>query len=368
MYFLYLFFPIKNNRIIFNSYRGGQYSCSPKYISERLLEMYPGKYEIIWCFNDPEKFSFLEDKGIQVVKFASLKRLFYEATAKISINNVGSFSYLPLRKGQEHINTWHGAFNYKKCALSEIKNDKIMKYSIWMTTKETSLFLSANSLFTRKCLEEDFDYHGSVFEKGLPRNDKLVLGDYDKTYKNILKSYNINEDEYVVLYAPTWRYSADPAGLLPDFNRIKNSVEKRFNKKCRILFRSHHITRNIKIKRDIVIDVTDYKDTQDLLCISDMMITDYSSMIWDFSLMMKPCLLYTPDIESYTKERGFHIPIEEWGFTICRDNEALEKAILDYSEEQSEMIIRQHHKKLGDAESGHAAEEVCKWIDNICEI
>ena len=59
MRILYLF-PIKNNRIVINSYRGQQYSCNPKYISEKLIEQYPGKYEIIWFFSEPEKFAFLK--------------------------------------------------------------------------------------------------------------------------------------------------------------------------------------------------------------------------------------------------------------------------------------------------------------------
>ena len=91
-------FPIKQNRIILNSYTGTQYSCNPKYITEAILKRFPDKYEIIWTFKEPDKFQFLEEKGIKVVKYASIKRFYYEATAKVSINNIGSYSWQPIRR------------------------------------------------------------------------------------------------------------------------------------------------------------------------------------------------------------------------------------------------------------------------------
>ena len=132
-------FPIRKNRIVINSYRGEQYSCNPKYISQGLQKMYPEKYEIIWAFKNPGKYYDLKKSGIKLVSFASIKRFYYEATAKISINNIGSYSWMPVRKGQEHINTWHGAVDYKKVALSEINNDAVMKKTLLMSARETTL-------------------------------------------------------------------------------------------------------------------------------------------------------------------------------------------------------------------------------------
>lgn len=181
-------FPIKQNRIILNSYTGTQYSCNPKYITEAILKRFPDKYEIIWTFKEPDKFQFLEEKGIKVVKYASIKRFYYEATAKVSINNIGSYSWQPIRKGQQHVNTWHSALDLNNCALMESANDKIMKKTIFMNAKETSLFLSANRFFTEFCIPKEFGYNGKILEYGLPRNDDYINGNAEKIKKKYVKN------------------------------------------------------------------------------------------------------------------------------------------------------------------------------------
>lgn len=359
-------FPIKQNRIIINSYRGQQYSCSPKYISEWLVSHYKGQFEIIWAVNEPEKFRFLEKDGVQLVKFNSLKRFFYEATAKISINNIGSYSWIPTRHGQEHINTWHGAVDYKKVALLEINNDEVMKKTLLMTAKETTLYLSANKFFSEYCIPTEFGYYGKILEYGLPRNDELVLGENDDIRGKICEQYAIPEENIILLYAPTWRY--DVSNEIPplDFQEVIDAVEKRFGKKCSLIYRAHHITGSKGTELPNVIDVTDYPDSQEIMAASDLMITDYSSMIWDFSLTGRPCFLFTPDLEDYISKRGFNIPIKEWGFPLCESNDELVNEILGFDEAKYKSIVEYHHNMVTSYETGHARDEVCKWIYERC--
>lgn len=362
---LYIF-PIKKNRIVFNSYRGGQYSCSPKYISQKLIRMYPNRFEIIWLFNNPKNFSYLKDEGIKVIDYSSFKRFYYEATSKISINNIGSFSYMPLRKGQEHINTWHAAVSYKKVGLSEIKNDAIIKRTLLMTSKETTLYLSACKFFSEYCIPIDFGYYGDILEYGIPRNDMLYLQDIEEYRRKVLTYYGIDFRSMVVLYAPTWRYDPEYETKPIDFILLKDAVEKKFNRECVIIFRAHHITGSNGVNYEWIIDSTDYPDSQEVLAASDIMITDYSSMIWDYSLLKRPCFLYVPDLKTYISERGFHIPIKEWGFPLCETNEKLRSAIFDFDESSYLDNVHKHHMTLGSYETGHSAEKVCEWINSKC--
>ncbi|HAU5605341.1 TPA: hypothetical protein JD320_004606, partial [Citrobacter koseri] len=134
------------------------------------------------------------------------------------------------------------------------------------------------------------------------------------------------EGNFLILYAPTWR---DDGSIyeFPDFNKIMNTIERVFNKKTTLLLRSHHY-QELKSSLDCnYIDVRNYPDMQELLLISDMLISDYSSSIWDFSLLEKPCFLYTPDLKYYEDMRGFYTPIRTWGFDVCQTSEELDDAI-----------------------------------------
>ena len=94
---------------------------------------------------------------------------------------------------------------------------------------------------------------------------------------------------------------------------------------------------------------------QELLLISDVLITDYSSSIWDFSLTGKPAFLFTPDLDAYTGERDFYTPIDSWPYPYSEDMDGFVKLIEAYDAQASEEKIRAHHQKLGNCESGAAA-------------
>lgn len=357
--------PIKENRVILNSYRGQQYTCNPKYITEYLIAEHPGEFEIYWAFNHPEDYGCLTSKGIKLVKYNSLKRFYIEATAKFSINNIGSFSWLPQRKGQEHINTWHGSVDYKRCALGETANDSIMKKTLILSAKETTVFFSANHFSSKVCIPNDFGYTGFVFEKGVPRNDIFFNKKIHRELNQRIRAfYGVDEETTIVLYAPTWRYGA--CSKVPDLDLacLQNELSKKFGKAI-IFCRSHHITGQVKWSTDSVIDVSGYKDAQELMVACDMLITDYSSMIWDYSLLLRPIILYTPDVEQYQAERGFNLDILEWGFPVCKTQSELTNCIADYNPEKASALAKAHHEKLGSFETGCAAESFYEWMSSV---
>ena len=113
---------------------------------------------------------------------------------------------------------------------------------------------------------------------------------------------------------------------------------------------------------DFLRNATDYPDMQDLLQCADVLLTDYSSCMWDFSLMHKPCFLYARDIAEYRGERDFYTPIDSWPFPLADDNDSLEQVISDFDEGQYRTDVDRHHTELGSTESGTATAQCVQRI------
>ncbi|MTV88121.1 CDP-glycerol--glycerophosphate glycerophosphotransferase, partial [Streptococcus pneumoniae] len=130
--------------------------------------------------------------------------------------------------------------------------------------------------------------------------------DYDKL-NNIRKELSIHSDDYVILYAPTFRDDGDASYLDINFERLLQSIEQEIKKKCKILIRLHpndsHFSNNISFNHDII-DVTLFSDMQELILLADVLLTDYSSAIFDFMLLNKPYVRYVNDLEKYAELRG----------------------------------------------------------------
>ena len=363
MRLLYVF-PIKNNRIVINSYRGSQYSCNPKYISEYLVTQYPGRFEIIWAFNYPKEFYGLKKQyNYKLVKYNSFRRFYYEATCKVSINNIGSFSWFPVRKGQEHINTWHGSFGSKKCGLDEENNDKLMKKTIQMSSNNTTLMTATSENFIKFICKDDLGYNGKILKCGYPRNDIFFsIARMENVRKKVERFFSIDSGCFIVLYAPTWRYDTKKELVHPDFLEIKKSLERKFGKSVVILFRMHHLSKYKEESSEFICNATKYPDMQELLCAADLLITDYSTSIWDFAITKKPIVLFTPDLRAYIDKRGLHESIYNWGFPVCWQNDEIIKCFknldLQESKEQDERFIL----RAASFENGIASQRVAQYI------
>ena len=144
-----------------------------------------------------------------------------------------------------------------------------------------------------------------------------------------------------------------------DFARLKAALEARFGGEWVILLRMHYYLadRAMAAAADYLRNATEYPDMQDLLLCADVLLTDYSSCMWDFSLMEKPCFLYARDIAEYRGERNFYTPIEGWPFPLASDNGELARAIADFDEAAYRTAVHRHHKELGSTESGTAAQQ-----------
>jgi CDP-glycerol glycerophosphotransferase len=289
-------------------------------------------------------------------------------TSKIIISNQLLFpSFIPLRKQQVFINTWHGGGAYKKVGNFYGLPDNIYNKMLKIISGQTSIYISSCKKFTEVTSWETKIPVSKFLECGLPRND-VFFTVHHEIYDFVHKEYNILPNRSILLYAPTYR--GKPHNATFD-NRLNlknciNALNSKFNTDTVVFFRSHH-TLDIHINSSNIIDVTPYPDMQELLCACDFLITDYSSCMWDFSLTGKPGFLYVPDLECYEKDRSFYTPIESWPYPFARTNDELVEIIKNYDVNHAKQKIEDHLKFLGSFEHGNASGIITDMIVKISE-
>lgn len=359
---LFYFIPVKKGRVLLSSYLGESYSCNPKYISEYLQKTYLGKFEIVWAFKDVNNFK--DVPASRIIKYKSIGWFYYTITANIIIGNNAAM-WIPRRKGQLIIDTWHGGGCYKKVAADNSESSELEKYRTKISGKEVNLYLSSSKYFSDNVVRKSFMYDGKILSSGMPRNDVLFVKDRDfinKIRTEIAAEYNFSSDDIIVLFAPTWRKGRLRSEQL-DIAMVKRAVSSKVGKKVVVLGRGHHTESGILEKS--VIDVSEFPDMQKLLIASDILITDYSSSMWDYSFTEKPCFLFTPDLEIYEKTPGFDRDIHSWGFPVCETNDQLEAEICRFDQEDYLKKMEAHHASLGNYENGTACGQVCDYINKF---
>jgi len=359
---IYWIFPIRNRQICFYAHKN-KYNCNPKYIYEYIKNNYNENLSFIWMGNAIDNTDCYDTK---FARYISLKQIYYYLTSRIIISNVNFPAWIPFRKEQILINTWHGGGAYKKVGL--IKNNFKNKYILFCLKKmgkRTDFFVSSCKMFTDVMSESCFADYNKFLPYGMPRNDILF---FCNTGKNEIKNkIGIDNTLSIILYAPTFRDNLTRScNDNLDFDSVITAAEKKFNRKFIFLVRWHSFTGTKNIDSvNICKDVSSYPDMQELLYSADMLITDYSSSVWDFSFAFKPGFLFTPDIHNYMDERNFYTPVDNWPYPYALTNEQLCENILQYNEEESMKKIRRHHEELGSYENGDARKKMSALIIGI---
>lgn len=352
--------PIKKNRVMFESFSGDSYGCNPKYISIMLKEKYGEKVEVIWGIKDKSNLP----KNVISCKYRSFKHFFYRITSKVYVCNFLQAVDIPKRKSQIEIQTWHGGGCYKKIGNEEKARGIAYIIRRNMHIAETDYFIASSKYFEKKVIYAQLGYRGKILKIGMPRNDCLMeIKDINKIHR-IRKKAGIDKDAFVVLYAPTWRENFDEYESI-DYKTLKKATENRFKKKTQIIFRAHLYGKEKTEDKDIL-DLSNYPDMQELLYACDMLITDFSSSIWDFSLTEKPCFLYVPDLKHYIDKRGFDRDIYMWGFPVCQSNKQLCHSIEQFDANKFKKAMQKHQTDLNTYETGKATERVVNLIADIC--
>jgi len=235
-------------------------------------------------------------------------------------------------------------------------------------------FILVGSSFDERTCRSGFRFNGNAVYVGSPRSD--ILFNKKDSYKELKDKYSIKPNEKCVLFAPTYRIEGKGSNRCRysmdlDLENVKNTINKRFGGQCRILLRLHPFVANMS--RDIaypeyVTNVSDYYDSEELVSISDVMITDYSSIMFEPAFIRKPVFLFATDKQEYlAEERGFLIDYDSLPFPIAETNDQLAENILKFDQEKYEADVTAFLDKYGVHEDGHASERAADFILGLLE-
>ena len=362
VYFLYFIifrrlYPIDEDKFLFVSMSGKSYGCNVKPLSDYAIGFRNKK--AVWAFTKKMYCSVHDDKISKVLlnTFVYYKELY---TSKYVVSNFRMTRdvYPYKRNGQKYMQLWHGTALKKIEADAPSLGTSYMK-SVIPDSEKIDYFISGSDFMTR-IYKSAFWYNGEVYETGMPRNDIFFMslpGLVDKV-KNFL---HINSNENIVLYAPTFRNDKDSFECYDiSTELLMTSIRKKFGGKWKLLVRLHpalvkeHNLERIEKMFPNAIDASAYPDIQELLYAADILITDYSSSMFDYMYSNKPCFLYVKDKDTY--DRGFYINIDDLPFPKIISNEYLESVIASFSIDDYRCKIRMFEERIGSVDDGNATE------------
>lgn len=361
---LFFITKIKKNKIVICSYHGKGYGDNPKYIVEELINS-KEKLDIYWLSKNYKVDRIGVSEKVKFRKYNYFNLLYHLVTAKVWIDNCRKEMFFYKNKKQLYVQTWHGNITFKNCEKAAIKSLSYNYVAMAKRDSKITDYFISSSKFTNQLYKEDFWYNGNILMYGSPRNDILINQNTEKVLQ-VKTKLGISYNKKVLLYAPTFRIdkSLNPYDI--DFKKLLKELKKKFNNEFIIFVRLHP---NISYKSEnfikyntSIINVSNYSDMQELLLISDIMITDYSSSIFDFALSKKPAFIYASDIDNYKKDRDFKIDIYETPFDISRNNDELFNCIENFDTNKYTKKVDSFFQKLGLNETGKAAYNISNVI------
>lgn len=359
---IFRLFSIRKNKIFFLSYYGSQYGCNPKYLSEYIVENCKD-WDVVWGFTMPNKHNI---EGVRKVKYLSL-RYFYELyTSQVFVTNYRMPEYYRKRKEQLYVQTWHSSLRLKKVE-GDVESDLPDHYAKMAKkdSAQTDVLLSGCQ-FSTATFKRAFWYSGEIAQTGTPRCD-LLFSSNNILRENIKKNIGISPEQKIILYAPTFRKDYSLKHYDIDYKRLVASLAAKFGGEWVVLLRLHpHLTdysTKLIVNYPELRDVTKYDDIQELLFISDIVISDYSGLIFDFALTARPCFLYASDLDEYVKnDRSLYFRLEDLPFPISQNNEELNLIIQNFDASKYQQNVSSFMQAVGSFETGHSCENVVNYI------
>lgn len=373
---------VDNQMIIFESFQGSSYSCSPRAIYEAMLQDDRFKsFTFVWAFVNPDKYSYLlKNERTTLVHSGSKEYEHTFSTAKYWV--VNAMVPLTIAKDPERqiaLQCWHGT------PLKRLRNDivenrptkldsssdiqvlnklDVPRYDYFISPSEyaSTHFKSAFGL-------TDMNMENIIIETGYPRNDYLTRFT-PSDVQTIKTNLKLPQDKKVLLYAPTWRDDQfDGDGVFKfdpklDFSVLQTTLGNEYI----LLFRAHSNvadTFNFSAYEGFVYNVSSVENINELYVISDALITDYSSVMFDYANLQRPILFYMYDREHYQKDlRGFYLPIDELPGIITTTQEALLNQLtnLDAYAKETKSAIAAFHQRFNYLDDGNATQRV---IDTV---
>lgn len=353
--FLGLFVKVNPNLILFVVYGGKRFDDSPKEVYKYIKNNKNySKYKCVWAFIEPEKVSEIDDS--EKIKIDTLKYYIIALKSKYWITNSSVQRGLDFKKKQTvNILYQHGMAGIKKLGDNIDKENKSFK--IKKREEFDKIFIEGKKEIS--ILEEAWKIpKEKLYTTGLPRNDELINVNSEKI--NLLKKkIGIPINKKVILYAPTFReFYLDKTynNIIKNpfnFENLKNELEGEYV----FLVTAHYQVSkllDIPINSQFVINAFEYPHINDLMIVSDILISDYSSIVFDYSILERPILCFGYDYNEYIEKRGTYINLEELFYDgVIKTQKQLVDVIknLDYKKESehSKRIKEEYIANYGNA-------------------
>lgn len=364
---------IKPNQVFFMTFQH-QFTCNPKYITYDLLKS-DKDVEIYFAVGNINAvpYELLNNEHLHFVKQNSYEYFEALASSKVIVTNsiLGDKAYpFPKKKGQIVIETWHGSLGIKRFDPEHYKSSASWPEAMKRTGKLTDICLS-NSTFENMVFTDTYWQNSRILTIGHARNDVFFPSYEEQRAKwkdNFCKQYNVDENAKLAIYGPTFRDDHNFQVYDMNYEEVLAALRDRFGGDWKLLLRFHPTVSKESKKKyhdtedENIINVTDYPDIQELLAISDVGITDYSSWIFDFVLSRKPAFLYANDMALYTEERSFYYPLSSTPFPIALNMSEMLNNIRNFDEKAYAEKVEEFLEDKGCIDDGHAGERAAELI------
>lgn len=362
--------PLDHNLVVYESYWGKKIACNPYAIYLTLLDRAPGKYKHVWVVQGNKDHRGTKG-GATHVRQNSLLYFYYLARAGYLINNANFPDFLKKRAGSTHVQTKHGT-PLKYMGLDILKKDPDAFADPALFAKRCLRwdYVISSNPYSSQIWRRGFPYNYKVIETGYPRNDRLTKNSSDERAA-LRKKLGLPKDKKIVLYAPTFRpeYSRVDAAGQPQKEQIVSAIMKGLGADNVLAIRDHYfLGADSEWSNDPrVVDLSSHVSTTDVLLVTDLLITDYSSIMFDYAVQKRPIIVLGYDMALYEQTRGmyFDIKTENPGI-FCDDLQQLTTALNNKSYESEDALDRLNafHDKFCPWEDGNAADRVYDLVFN----
>lgn len=354
-YKIFWIFPVKKNKIVFIT-MNKKLSDSPKYILKNL--QIREKYSLVLLGE-----SNTNEKGYKSVRYGSLKSLYELATSKIWVSNTRLPLFIRKRKSQVYFQTWHSPLRLKKIEFDA--EEYLDSYYVKTMINDSKMidYMLTGCKFSEDVYRRAFRFNKEILKVGTPRCDVFFNKNKCDGFRGeICKKYNIDPQKKIILYAPTFRDNIEAEKYLLDYKKLAQKIGDKYV----ILGRMHNRS-NVRLGDDII-DVSKYPDMQELLCASDILITDYSSCMFDMLIANKICILFIKDIDDYLKkERELYFTIDELPFVKTYNENEIADFINKNDLNDYNAKINSFNNKITLYEDGRATQKISEYIEKIVE-
>ncbi|SDK14199.1 CDP-glycerol glycerophosphotransferase [Sediminibacillus albus] len=363
-------FPPNKRLVVFESFLGKQFSDNPRAVYEYMVE-HNMDYTLYWSV-DKRNEDLFKNKNLKTIRRLSLRWLLIMPRAKYWITNSRLPLWIPKPKHTTYVQTWHGTPLKKLAAdMNEVHmpgttTEKYKRNFIEEAAKWD--FLVSPNQYSSEIFRRAFQFDKTLIESGYPRNDYLYYANNKETVDQLKQKHNLPKGKKIILYAPTWRDNQfhEKGQYKFDLSLNLAEMQKSLGSDYILLLRMHYLIAedvDLSVYDGFAYDYSTYEDIRELYLMADLMITDYSSVFFDYANLQRPIIFFVYDIDEYRdKLRGFYFDLEEKApGPLVKTTEEVINEIINFDKTPF-ILDGEFYERFCSWENGLAAKQVVETI------